>query len=437
MLNPVALKTQSLYPTATSHPSTGMFVPGTLQPTGVVTNNYYYSLPAASWLTNYFGRLDYDVSPNNRITISEYDTNQPGRSPSFFAYPVGWDGTDGGSDNAQISDVWTISPRLINQARFGFSDQLNFFADDTLGKGYPQQIGLQFAEANSLPNFSIGGYESVAPASNAILKEFTFDPSDVVTLIMGKHILHFGGEFLAYQNNATAWGNINSGSFQFLGAYTAEYVGNGATGAGYADFLLGDSASWNASVVPEYGARYKTPQMFVQDDIKLKPNLTLNLGVRYTIQHGWNEVKGDESSFDPTVLNPATGTLGAMWFGTTHANGRRAMNASIWNSVLPRFGFAWEPMHNTTVRGGYGIYDYNYSLDQRYHACGESLVERFRTCLRTHPEHSRLRKWAESRVSSVPFAGHENRAMDFGCAAYVDPEHCRRSLLRGQSRLQS
>src|SRR5580704_7739638 len=151
MLNPVALKIQALYPTASSNPSTGKFVSGTLQPTGTVTNNYYYSLPTASTQPKYFGRLDYDVSPNNRITISDSEQNDAAPSPSFFAFPVGWQSGDVENNNAQVSDVWTISPRLINQARFGFTAQLNYFADATIGKGYPQQFGLQTAQANSLP----------------------------------------------------------------------------------------------------------------------------------------------------------------------------------------------------------------------------------------------------------------------------------------------
>ncbi len=90
MLSPVALKIQALYPTASSHPSTGKFVPGTLQPTGTVTNNYYYSLPTASTQPKYFGRLDYDVSPNNRITISESEQNDAAPSPSSLRSL--WDG---------------------------------------------------------------------------------------------------------------------------------------------------------------------------------------------------------------------------------------------------------------------------------------------------------------------------------------------------------
>ena len=167
---------------------------------------------------------------------------------------------------------------------------------------------------------------SSVPQSNAVYKEHAYDPSDVVTLISGKHILHFGGEFLIYQNNSTAWGNMNAGT---MGLYRFVYnrrcgagLNNSQTGLAYADFLLGQTQSWSANDTPEYGGRLKLPQMFVQDDYKLRPNLTVNLGLRYQIQTGWSEVKGNEASFDPTVQNPATGTLGAMWYGSTHANGR-------------------------------------------------------------------------------------------------------------------
>jgi len=204
-----------------------------------------------------------------------------------------------------------------------------------------------------------------------VYKEFTWDPSDVVTMIRGKHILHFGGELLAYQNNSTAWGNVNAGTFQFSGQYTQQWAldQNGVaspvagTGMEYADFLLGYANNWVASVAPEFGARLKTPQMFVQDDWKLRPNLTLNLGLRYQINHGWNEVKNNESSFDPTINNPATNTPGAYWFGSTHANGRTSMQANSFKTWQPRVGFAWAPDPKTTLRGGFGLYSYTWSLD--------------------------------------------------------------------------
>jgi hypothetical protein len=103
--------------------------------------------------------------------------------------------------------------------------------------------------------------------------------------------------------------------------------------------------------------------LFVQDDYKLRPNLTVNLGLRYQIQTGWSEINGNEASFDPTVQNPATGTPGAMWYGSTHANGRTRIQNGVYDTVLPRLGFSYLLDRNTTIRGGFGIYAYNWSND--------------------------------------------------------------------------
>ena len=199
--------------------------------------------------------------------------------------------------------------------------------------------------------------------SNAVYKEHVYDPSDVVTMIVGKHILHFGGEFLIYQNNSTAWGNLNAGTMTYTGAYTASTQGDTTTGVGYADFLLGQTQQWSANETPEYGGRMKLPQLFVQDDYKIKSNLTLNLGLRYQIQTGWSEINGNEASFDPTVMNPATATEGAMWYGSTHANGRTRIQNGVYNTFLPRVGFSYQLDPNTTLRGGFGLYAYNWSND--------------------------------------------------------------------------
>ena len=377
---PLALQSQvarniaAYYPTPAHHPSTGKFVPGTFQPSsGIFQNNYYYSIPESNPITKYFGRLDYDFSPTNRLTVSDVEQNNPSVGLSFFGCPIACQTIDIESNLAQISDVWNISPHTINEARYGFDAGLVFFEDATFDKNYPQKIGLQFAKANVFPTINILGYNGFSPGTNAILKQFTYDPSDVFTMIRGKHVLRFGGEFLMYINNATTWGNLNSSTMNFGGndTYTQQYAGDTATGSSYADFLIGDAGYWGASVSPEFGGRYKTPQFFVQDDYKVMPNLTLNLGVRYEIQHGWNEVHQNMESFDPTILNPATGTLGAMWFGTTHTNGRRSLQATVWSDVLPRLGFAWAPKPTTTIRGGFGMYVYNYTIGRNgYFALG-------------------------------------------------------------------
>jgi hypothetical protein len=363
LIDPVAAKIQAYFPASNST--------GTLLPNGQLTNNYTFTAPNQNPFKRYFGRLDYNVNASNRITLSETEGDNPGISLGAGICPINCRSGDVSRNNAQVSDVWTISPRMTNEVRLGYTNQLNFFVSSTLDKGYPAALGWQFAKFDNFPEINISNYTQnanngniiVSSDINAVYKEHAFDPSDVVTFIAGKHILHFGGEFLIYQNNSTNWGNINPGTMAYTGAYTQQYVGSNSTGWSYADFLLGQTQSWNAKVAPEAGGRLKLPQVFVQDDYKIRSNLTVNLGLRYQIQTGWSEVKGNEAGFDPAVENPATGTPGAFWYATTKANGRDRIQNGVYNTFLPRVGFSYLMDPNTTVRGGFGIFAYNWSND--------------------------------------------------------------------------
>jgi len=89
----------------------------------------------------------------------------------------------------------------------GYTKQLNFLYSQTLNQGFPSKVGLQYGRPIYFPTINIAQdccYQ-LQPGTNAIYKEHVFDPSDVVTMIRGKHILHFGGEVLIYQDNSTAW----------------------------------------------------------------------------------------------------------------------------------------------------------------------------------------------------------------------------------------
>ncbi len=357
-LDPVAVATQAYWPKPNGS--------GSLSSNGLVQNNYTYTAPQSSPFIRYFGRLDYQIKSNNRLSMSINDGDNPGQGFGAGICPINCQSQDVSKVNSQISDVWSFGPRITNEARMGYTNQLNFFSPLTAGLGYPAKIGLKFAKADTFPtfNYASGTYSGIlSPQSNAVYKEHAFNPSDVVTMVVGKHILHFGGELLIYQNNSTAWGNTDAGTFNYTGTYTQAGPAAASTGWTYADFLLGQTNKWTASVTPEFGGRQKLPQLFVQDDYKIKSNLTLNLGLRYQIQTGWSEVKGNERSFDPTVPNPGTGTLGALWYGSTKANGRSRIQDSIYSTFLPRIGFAYQLDPNTVIRGGFGLYAYNWSND--------------------------------------------------------------------------
>ncbi len=337
---------------------------------GQAQNNYTYTAPNKSPFKKFFGRTDYDITGTNRLTTSVTEGDNPGQSFGPGLCPIACQSGDVSRYNAQITDVWQISSHVTNEVRLGYTNQLNFFQPTTLDNGYPSKLGWQFAKSDNFPNINITNFNNgpngntvLSSQTNAVYKEHAFDPSDVVTMIVGKHILHFGGEFLIYQNNSTAWGNLNAGQVNFTGQYTSQFVGSTTTGTPYADFLLGQAQHWEANETPEYGGREKLPQMFVQDDYKIRPNLTLNLGLRYQIQTGWSEVKGNEATFDPTIQNPASNSLGAIWFGSTHANGRTHLQKPVYNTFLPRVGFAYLLNPVTTIRGGFGLFSYNWSND--------------------------------------------------------------------------
>jgi len=330
-----------------------------------INGDYYYVIPTPYPSTRIFGRIDYQFNDKNRLTssIAVRDSNSPVYSE--WNCPVACYHDDTSDYSSQTSDVWSFSSTFVNELRFSFNRQGSFLTPYSLNEGIPSAIGLQYAKANVFPNISITGNiccDSPYAGTNTIYAQNVYQPSDVVTLIRGKHILHFGGELIMLQDNSTNWGNVDAGDFSFSGQYTQASLAASGSGAGWADFLLGDVQSWGANNSPLFGGRQKSPQVFIQDDFKLRPNLTLNLGLRYQIQRGWSEVHGRMGDFDPTIFNNVSGTYGAMWFAP--AAHRTQAQANVYSGVLPRVGVAYTFHNDTVIRGGWGMYTTPWSVDQ-------------------------------------------------------------------------
>jgi hypothetical protein len=281
--------------------------------------------------------------------------------------------------NTQVTDTWTISPTMVNEFRFGYTKQGNWFQSKSFGLNPATAFGLQGTHFNQFPFIgnqsvygSFGGPDPVSvlsPATDATYIENSFDPSDVLTLVRGKHVLHFGIEVLMSEGNTTAWGANSSGNYGFSGQYTAGVntdgtLNTGTAGSGFADFLLGNVDAWSAQNQFITGMRMKSPQAFIQDDWKIKPNLTINLGLRWTGNTGMSEEHNRIGDFDQNLINsvgPFAGTAGSLWFGGQ--DGRTTLQKPVWDIFLPRAGFAWSVKNNTVIRGGAGLFAYNYSMD--------------------------------------------------------------------------
>jgi hypothetical protein len=354
LIDPVAKNIQKYFPAALDQTK--------------LTNNYNYVAPSQPRLSKWFGRFDADPFSSHHISGSAaYNyTITPGFGP---VAPINVTNNDVENMNNQISDVWTISARTINEARAGFMGEYDLIDPATRGTGWPAKLGLTMAKQDIFPVINISNFYGLGSGVHANYKENLFDLSDVVTLVRGRHVLHLGGNMVIMRADSTAWGNIVSAQLGYTGVYTQGLDGTAAnkpvtgTGSSYADFLLGYSQNWSALFSPEYGGRLKNPAVFVQDDFKITPKLTLNLGLRWDGRTGWSDSTKNERLFDPTINNPATNTNGAMWYALTAAGGRTQLQKNKMNVWLPRAGFAYQLGSKTTLRGGFGLYTFPWNVD--------------------------------------------------------------------------
>jgi hypothetical protein len=172
----------------------------------------------------------------------------------------------------------------------------------------------------------------------------TYQVTDTLTYTTSNHTVKFGAEFERLQTNENE-------AFREQGSYTF---------ANLSTFLLGQPASF-IGVQPGKSAvrgwRQNLMGLFVQDDVRLKPRLTLNLGLRWEVELPRYVDHNRMNSFDPYTLNPVSGTPGIVTFAGANGVPRTAFDANFGN-IGPRFGFAYRApfAKNLVIRGGAGIF---------------------------------------------------------------------------------
>lgn len=363
--DPIALAIQKYFPEPTNPNAT--------------FNNYSVVVTEPSLSQWYTGKVDYNISENHKLSgsIQEFPVSLINSVDALC--PLGFDCTTAPrnlNQDAQISETWTISPTLLNEARVGAVRELDKYTPATYGKGYPTKLGMEPAYGKNapgdiFPNITIDGGAGfgkigIGGGTHAVLADGAFVEGDILTLIRGRHTIKLGGELDKSYQNYTNWGDVTSGNFEFNGIGTAQFwpgsdypnttggYGTLPSGIPYADFLLGQVWGWYVYDSEETGARMWNLAGFGQDDFKIRPNLTLNLGLRYQFQSGWGEVQKRFGTFDPSVMNSGTNTLGAVVYGGQ--NGRNTIEDGV-NEWAPRFGFSWSPVSKTAIRGSYGLFD--------------------------------------------------------------------------------
>jgi Carboxypeptidase regulatory-like domain len=310
------------------------------------------------------------------------DQNWGTKNKFFFSYSSRDQGTPNGANdlpgplNSNFFNInfthylrggwdYTISPTLLNTFTVGFNRLNNLSkADSVNGTDWPSVLGIGNANGAVFPQISFGGsplgigYQGFSTESYNGHVPNSLVTADNVRWIKGRHSFDFGFEWRAYQYSFIATGDT-SPNYGFSNFQTAYAPNDPSTGDPFASFLLGlpDQEQLTETLAnPRLSSYYYAA--YVQDDFKVRRDLTLNLGLRYDVDTPRHEDHGDQSSLNLNIPNPgAPGENGALVYGSMSNQG-----LTYFGDVGPRVGFAYAPtelfghIRNIVVRGGYAIY---------------------------------------------------------------------------------
>ena len=335
-----------------------------------------FAIPAHYREDQFSVNIDQVLSQKNslsgRFFYSRAPTTQP-FSPNAANVP-GW-GTDELNRNTMfvLADTHAFNSNLVNISRFGYirfdgrSSVEHPLLAQTIGEGIP--TGAPTASAPA-PGLTVGGFtigDAGTPTQWQVTNSFIWQ--DTIALTRGRHNYRFGAEFKRHQVGEEIPFSI-SGLIQT---------------STFDDFLLGESAAQNGSPLGlsnisfsnsggglfRRNERYNDFAAFTQDDFKLTPRLTLNLGVRYEIFSAPTEINGRLANFQAAAAQrgpiPDTGTfngfsLPSNFHGTLPAGYTQTSFPGLYRTpfgdVSPRLGVIWQVTQKPVVvlRGGYGIY---------------------------------------------------------------------------------
>ncbi|HTM48355.1 MAG TPA: TonB-dependent receptor [Bryobacteraceae bacterium] len=306
-------------------------------------------------------KVDQQFSANShgfaRYTFHDNTNINPSLVPEYTQNGLARD------QSALLGHNWVLRPSLINEFRAGFSRHTLHQGPPHFGTNFAEALGLKNtlsrnASFNALPTVNITGFTGLGGSSLITQRINTFSYVDNLTWIHGRHTVKTGVDIRRLLLDVRNIGATN-GSFGFTGAFS---------GVPVADFLLGLAQSAGAAAPPgPDGVNLSTVwQAFVQDDWKVRDNLTLSLGVRYEYPSPLVNNRGQRSLFDGDYPGGRLIYSGMASFfvpgkGFTSTDRPLAPEGLVppdKNNFAPRFGFAWRPggSKRHSVRGSYGVF---------------------------------------------------------------------------------
>jgi hypothetical protein len=340
LINPISLTVQDYYPA-------GNLGPSLFSSTEIVRNDY----------DQVGAKTDFQISERDTLSFRFGYSNGSNVNPLSIkgadvpGFPVG---DDIATTLVTLSETHQFSPYLVNSFRAGFFRH-DFLFDRRFNTTPPRELGFDYDStldvATGPPFFIVNGYASVGdpitgPRDSA---QNSFEFYDSMSWFTGEHSFKFGGEFRRTQINAKQ--GIASNGFFVFAPFPASDP--------YANFLMGRPVVFfQAGGDMQRGMRNWDLAGFAQDEWRMAPNFTLNIGLRYEISTPFGETRDRINAFKPGVqstIDP-TAPRGLLFPGDEGVPDRVA--PIYYGSLSPRFGIAWDPSGDgkLSIRAGYGIF---------------------------------------------------------------------------------
>lgn len=243
-----------------------------------------------------------------------------------------------------ISWTRTINPTTVNDVRVSYFRGIN---ERLLNLAEGSGLGIPNLDLVGLPRITMPGFEGIGDSQAFHPVENGSQVQNIMTLVRGRHIIKAGVDYRRFP--------INDLQLQFTGEYTfspvqtADPANPGTTGHPIASLLLGHADTFNNSTLRgRFYYRSFYFGTFFQDDWKVTPNLTLNIGMRYDVEQNPREIRSQGSNFDLNLARPVT----------MRELGRNFIQFTDRVNFAPRVGFAYRlrGAGNTVIRSHYGMF---------------------------------------------------------------------------------